>query len=360
MTTHMSRSADAKRRPGATAIPRLDIAPLFGPAGAARAACDAAIVEAASQQGFMTVCGLGDAVPHGRAARAELLRIFALPTAAKVRLLRRKFDASHANIYRGWFPLQPGAPTFKEGLDVGSDLVRAIASCDDPLLEPTPLPGEDELPGWRDAAARYYRAMEHLGLAMMRAIARGLGLPEATFDLAFVNGVSTLRFIRYPARTRAELAAIQGATLADDPQGRHFTGGAHVDSGLITLLAQDGVAGLQARALDGSWIDVPPDEGTLAVNFGKLLERWTGGRIRATEHRVVGHGAERCSIPFFFEPAIDAVIAPLPLAGIAPFQPFAYGDHVWAAMCRFLEFRGIESLRKPTGARPRRLDGDPT
>jgi isopenicillin N synthase-like dioxygenase len=85
-----------------------------------------------------------------------------------------------------------------------------------------------------------------------------------------------------------------------------------VDSGFVTLLAQDGVAGLQARAADGSWLDVPPREGTLAVNFGKLLESWTGGRIRATEHRVLGSAQERRSIPFFYEPRADAVIAPCP------------------------------------------------
>ncbi len=40
----------------------------------------------------------------------------------------------------------------------------------------------------------------------------------------------------------------------------------------MTLLAQDGVEGLQAQHLDGTWIDVPPQENALAVNFGKVLE----------------------------------------------------------------------------------------
>ena len=75
-----------------------------------------------------------------------------------------------------------------------------------------------------------------------------------------------------------------------------------MDFGFVTLLAQDGVAGLQAKNLAGEWIGVPPAEGTLVVNFGKLLERWTGGRVRATRHRVIAPGAERFSIPFFYEP----------------------------------------------------------
>ncbi|MGT2469125.1 2OG-Fe(II) oxygenase family protein [Mesorhizobium atlanticum] len=51
------------------------------------------------------------------------------------------------------------------------------------------------------------------------------------------------------------------------------------------MLAQDGVEGLQARNLADEWIDVPPADNTLAVNFGQLLERWTAGRVRATRHR---------------------------------------------------------------------------
>ena len=101
-------------------------------------------------------------------------------------------------------------------------------------------------------------------------------------------------------------------------------GAPHVDSGFITLLAQDGVAGLEVEDRRGDWIGVPPTEGALVVNFGKLLERWTQGRVRATRHLVVGSGAARFSIPFFYEPAVDAVIAPLGLG--AGFAPITYGD----------------------------------
>ena len=107
--------------------------------------------------------------------------------------------------------------------------------------------------------------------------------------------------------------------------------------------------GLQAQHLDGSWIDVPPQEHALAVNFGKVLELWTGGRIRATCHRVLGTGRERFSIPFFYEARPDAVIAPLPLAGAQAFEPFYFGDHLWEVATRFVEQKGIAHLRTPRG-----------
>jgi isopenicillin N synthase-like dioxygenase len=124
-------------------------------------------------------------------------------------------------------------------------------------------------------------------------------------------------------------------------------GAPHVDSGLMTLLAQDGIAGLEVEDRAGNWIGVPPREGTLVVNFGKLLERWTGGRVRATKHRVVGSGAERHSVPFFYEPAIGAVIRPL-FPG-ADFPPTTYGDHLWDATTKFIEQKGIAHLRTPRG-----------
>jgi isopenicillin N synthase-like dioxygenase len=195
--------------------------------------------------------------------------------------------------------------------------------------------------------------METLANALMRSIARGLGLPEQFFDRSFERGLSTLRLIRYPVRDDVGAADAPDSPLWVNFAGkrRHLTGVPHVDSGFLTLLAQDGVAGLQARHGSGEWLDVPPQEGTLVVNFGKVLQRWTGGRIKATEHRVLGSGLERRSIPFFYEARAEAEIAPLPQAGAAQFEPFLYGDYLWATTTQFVEFQGMEQLRKPLGPR---------
>jgi len=335
----------------APAIPRVDIGALFGPPSAARDAADRAVARAAADAGFMSVCGLPPEVPIGRATRRELLRVFDLPPTELRRLWRQKFDPSQPNVYRGWFPAQPGDATYKDGIDMGPDLAYGAALVDetDVLRGATPLPPESALPGWRAAAAAYYRALQFTGARLMQSIARGLGLAETTFDGAFEGGISTLRLIRYPPRPQAALAATDQELLWTTHKGerRQFTGRPHADSGFVTLLAQDGVEGLQARMRDGTWIDVPPGEDTLAVNFGKVLDRWTGGRIKATEHRVLSVGRERFSIPFFYEPRTDAEIAPLPLAGVAPFEPFLYGDHLWESTTRFVEFRGLEHLRTP-------------
>jgi isopenicillin N synthase-like dioxygenase len=334
-------------------IPVIDIAALFGPASPARVAADLRISAAASGIGFMTVLGFPGAELLTATKRAELLKIFELGDADKAEMLRWNFDASKSNYYRGWFPLQPTAISYKEGIDMGPDVAHADAAHDpeDPLLERTPLPTEAALPGWRAAAAHYYKAMEKVGAALMASIARSLKIEETTFDDCFQGGISTLRLIRYPVRE--ENAGVDLSRpdywAMDKGEKRLIIGREHADSGFVTLLAQDGVEGLQAKNHAGDWIDVPPADGTLAVNFGQLLERWTGGVVQATRHRVVAPKRARYSIPFFYEPRADARIAPLPIADGAAFPPFLYGDYLWESATSFIEMAGVKGLRKPRG-----------
>jgi isopenicillin N synthase-like dioxygenase len=335
-----------------TVIPVVDIGPLFAGDASAWILPDRSLFAAARDIGFVCL----RAVPHEQESaprKARLLSIFTLDDATKRRLYRRKFAAENRNVYRGWFPLQPGNLTYKEGLDLGGDVAHGGDICvpGDPLREPSPLPPDDRLPGWRAAVAAYYREMERVAEVLMRSIARSLQLPQHYFDDAFRQGLSTLRLIRYPPRDAAELASVPDPALWIDAGAarRYLSGAPHTDSGFITLLEQDGVGGLQARSQDGRWIDVPPLEDTLVMNFGQVLEQWSAGRIRATEHRVLGIGMERFSIPFFYEARADATIAPLPIDSPDSFAPFQYGDFLWRRITSFVEFRGMEGERAHSG-----------
>jgi isopenicillin N synthase-like dioxygenase len=330
-------------------IPIVDVGPLFETRPTAWLLADRALFAAAHTTGFACIGGLAPAAALGPDGRARLLEIFSLDEPERRRLYRRKFAAENPNIYRGWFPVQPGNLTAKEGIDIGGDVAHgaAITVSGDPLREPSPLPEEGRLPGWRAAVAAYYTAMERVAEVLMRSLARSLGLREEYFDDSFRYGLSTLRLIRYPPRDAAELATVTDPQIWIEtaPRRRHLAGAPHTDSGFMTLLTQDGVAGLQARSSDGSWIDVPPLEGALVVNFGQVLEQWSAGRIRATEHRVLGADIERHSIPFFYEARAEATIAPLPIDSPDRFVPFQYGDFLWKRITSFVEFRGMEGER---------------
>jgi isopenicillin N synthase-like dioxygenase len=334
-------------------IPVIDIGPLFAADASGWRRVDQELSAAARDIGFLSLRGLPAHVAPRAERTAQLLEVFSLDEAEKRRLYRRKFAPENRNVYRGWFPLQPGNLTHKEGLDLGGDVCHGpkLAVPGDPLREQSPLPAEHSLPHWHAAAAACYRAMEQVAEALMRSIARTLHLPQGYFDRYFERGLSTLRLIRYPPRSAAELATVTDPALWVDGPGseQHLVGAPHTDSGFLTLLEQDGTGGLQVRSREGAWIDVPPLADTLVVNFGEVLEQWSARRIRATEHRVVGRGLERHSIAFFYEARAEAIIAPLPCDSPPSFPPFQYGDFLWKRITSFVEFRGMESERVQAG-----------
>lgn len=226
-------------------IETIAIAPLFGPPSPARDQTDSRIMAAASGIGFMAIRNFPGDDWLTRQNRARLLAIFSLPEAEKQKLLRWNFDRTKENVYRGWFPLQPGAVSYKEGIDMGPDIADARtqpSSLDarDPLCEATPLPPESALPGWREAAAGYYKAMEKVGSALLRSVARGLGLTETVFDKDFEGGISTLRLIRYPLRDPNCGVDLSGPDFSVMHKGemRTIIGREHADSGFVTLLGR--------------------------------------------------------------------------------------------------------------------------
>src|SRR5689334_11347688 len=117
-------------------IPLIDSASLFGGPSPARQIADAAIRQAATGIGFLMMTNLPADIPMGPAARRRLLRLFDLPETEIRKLWRQKFDPKRPNVYRGWFPLQPGHATYKEGIDFGPDVAYGRGSVDesDPLL----------------------------------------------------------------------------------------------------------------------------------------------------------------------------------------------------------------------------------
>lgn len=145
-----------------TLIPHIDLTPLLND-GPARADTLAAVVDAACHSGFMTVGIAPDQLGLADDIHARLLRFFELDAASKQPLARHKFEPTNRNVYRGYFPPQDEDPTWKEGIDLGSDVAhperahpeRMDAQSSDPLREPTPRPPESALPGWAGNVATY-------------------------------------------------------------------------------------------------------------------------------------------------------------------------------------------------------------
>ena len=106
----------------------------------------------------------------------------------------------------------------------------------------------------------------------------------------------------------AAVPALSPAGPLDDGSGPVFST-PHTDYGAVTLLATDGVPGLEVL-LDSRWVPVAAPPGGIIVQLGDMLARWTNDRYRSTPHRVVGSsGTDRFSIPFFVNPDPSTVVS---------------------------------------------------
>ncbi|ESL06874.1 hypothetical protein TRSC58_05445 [Trypanosoma rangeli SC58] len=88
----------------------------------------------------------------------------------------------------------------------------------------------------------------------------------------------------------------------------------HKDLSTITLLAQDALGGMEVwDDEEEKYVAVPVLNDALLVNAGMFLEKWTGGLLEATPHRVrnVKEGRSRCSVVFFCLPNHDTTVEPL-------------------------------------------------
>jgi len=185
----------------------------------------------------------------------------------------------------------------KEGLDMNgvpwsklgnSRVCRVFAM-------PSRLP-DDDLPEMRSIVEATSQELFKLAKRLLRLMAMALELQPDFFEAHLTNCCATHRALHYwplPADAPAAIGC-----------------GEHTDYGLITILKQDNVGGLQVlSAVDLQWVMVPPVAGAYVVNLGDMLARWTGNYFKSTIHRVVNSSnRDRYSAPYFLEPNLSSTI----------------------------------------------------
>ena len=285
-------------------VPLIDVRPLLtGDWESAECAAVAAqLGQACRELGFFYIVEHGvDAALQERLV-GQCQQFFALPVAQKLAIPMTRGGRA----WRGYFPvggeLTSGRPDQKEGLYFGEELddrhprVRAG----------TPLHGRNlfpaELPALRRTVLEYMQAMTELGHRLMAGLALSLGLPATYFATRYTTNPLTLfRVFNYPPDL---------LTVGGEPR---WGVGEHTDYGLLTILKQDDVGGLQIKSRS-RYIDAPPLPGSFVCNIGDMLDRMTGGLYRSTPHRVQNvSGRSRLSFPFFFDPSWDAEVRPIVL-----------------------------------------------
>lgn len=275
----------------------------------ARALLHAQLHSAAHDVGFFQLVG------HGvtQAETDELLRamhaFFALPEADRLAI-----DNVNSPHFRGYTRTGDertgGSRDWRDQLDIGAERPVRTPGPGEPaywwLEGPNQWPAA--LPELRTAALAWIDKLSAVAQRLLHELLTAIGAPAGFYDPVFGEHAHPhLKLVRYPGS--AGDVADQGV-------------GAHKDYGFLTLLLQDQVGGLQVQREDGLFHEVPPLPGAFVVNLGELLEVATNGYLLATNHRVVSPpgATERFSVPFFYNPRLDARVEPLPFphASTAP------------------------------------------
>jgi isopenicillin N synthase-like dioxygenase len=294
-------------------IPVIDLSGLGTAAGDQRLAGE--IGAAARDTGFFTVInhGLSSSLIQDMFAAGR--GFFARPVAEKAALSIKRSPHN-----RGYVGLSEEALNPTEGADVKEALnIGLEMAADHPdVVAGRPFRGVNLWPadaGFREVSLGYFDAVWKLGVALHRPIALDLGLPADWFAGALDAPLATLRILRYPPASTAE---ISGA-------------GEHTDYGNLTLLMTDDAGGLEVKTRDGRWTPVPHLPGAFIVNIGDCLMRWTNDIYVSTPHRVT-HKAprERLSLAFFLDPNPDAAVSAIPTC-VSADRPVRYPPTTGAA-----------------------------
>ncbi|EEE36672.1 2OG-Fe(II) oxygenase [Rhodobacteraceae bacterium KLH11] len=217
--------------------------------------------------------------------------------------IKQSVDMAATGANRGWGAsrseqVDPDAnPDYKQVFDCGFELPSDSPYAGRGLSVYAPNLWPEGAEMFRDTIQSYYSDACAVAMRILRMIAVSLGREAGSFDAAFDTPMALLRGNYYPQRP--------------DWAGENDFGiAAHTDYGCLTLLATDGTPGLEVRMPNGTWQPVEAAPGQFIINFGEMLEFWTGGEVKATEHRVRGGAAERISVPLFFNPSYDTNVAP--------------------------------------------------
>lgn len=300
---------EAPRAADRAEVPVLDLSGRDSPGGLQALAAE--LRQACLNLGFFYVAnhGVPQALTDGVFGAAK--RYFDLPTE------ERMADLIDQRFKRGYMPYglnhSPGYdPDLKESYELALDLPE-----DDPdavlghwLHGPNRWPAQHP---WLQAACDpYLDAAVALGKRLLRIFAVSLDLDDTYFLQFCRKPMMHMRLFHYPPQPAAS------GDLA-------FGVRPHSDLGMLTILNQDPIGGLELQKRDGEWVAAPFIPGTFVVNIGDLFRMWTNDLYVSTPHRVINRtGRERYSIPTFFCLDYDTPVACLPSClapGAAPKYP---------------------------------------
>ncbi|XP_030448054.1 1-aminocyclopropane-1-carboxylate oxidase homolog 4-like [Syzygium oleosum] len=303
------------------ARPRPDPIPTIDLSGCGPGRRPSAVVEevgrAARELGFFQV------VNHGVPAEAMDRTIAAVrafheqPVEAKARIYRRQTETG---------------VSFFSNVDL---FVSKAASWRDTLqirLGPK-LADVEEIPEvCRNEVIEWNQQVQRLGGLLMGLLSEGLGLSPGKLQELTCLETRVMVGHYYPYCPQPDLTV--GLT-------------SHADPGVITVLLQDQVGGLQVKRGD-EWVDVTPVPGALVVNIGDILQILSNDEYKSVDHRVLANPSRepRVSIAVFCNPSDrENQFGPLPelVSSDKPaaFRQFTFSEYMTRFFTKELDGKSL-------------------
>ncbi|CAN6466031.1 unnamed protein product [Victoria cruziana] len=168
-------------------------------------------------------------------------------------------------------------------------------------MGPVPVAPEEIPPACREEIVRWGEWSDRLGRELMAMLCEGMGVGSRRLEeISCMDGKQLVAHY-YPWCPQPDLT--WGLT-------------GHADPGVLTVLLQDQVGGLQVKHRD-RWVDAKPITGAVVINIGDLLQMISNGLYKSVEHRVVANRCReaRVAIAIFYNPGArddSAYFGPLP------------------------------------------------
>ncbi|CAK9152454.1 unnamed protein product [Ilex paraguariensis] len=213
-------------------------------------------------------------------------------------------------------------------------------------LSPTPPKWEYVPEVCREALAEWDCEVVKLGKELMGMLSEGLGLErERLKDKSFMDSRNLFGHY-YPYCPQPELTI-----------GLKW----HTDPGLLTVVLQNEIIGLQVKHGEDC-IDVEPVPGGLAINIADMLQIMSNDVYKSVEHRVLANPLRepRVSVPYFFSPSkADMLCGPLPEL-VSPQKPaiyrqFTFSDFIQRYVMGELQGKTVRNYFKGTGQAGRNI-----
>ncbi|WP_304640923.1 isopenicillin N synthase family dioxygenase [Pseudomonas sp.] len=298
-------------------IPIIDFGPFITGSVQMRQQVAAQMRRASSEWGFFYLANCG--MPEASVARTFQASeaFFALPDEEKQAVAWKNAQSNRGYVGVRRERLDPSKPG-----DLKEAFNAAPQDADDTVAENLWPPGQVE---FREAVEGFLDDCIRTADRVLEAFAVALDQPDDFFVSAHDLHHHTLRLLHYPPLP-------QGF----EPVAGESRAGAHTDYGSITLLFQDDAGGLEVCTRAGDWIRATPIPGTVVVNTGDLMQRWTNHVFCSTPHRVntppEAMQRHRYSIAFFCHPNKSANIACINTCHTEHnpprYPPISAGDHL--------------------------------